>query len=99
MTESQAIEYANKLTDLEKLSYYMNYFCNCLGDQPISVKRQEKDNASFGRLNFEYFCSENNIVKHDVGDKWKENGFATKQLISLTPGSLFHSVYHNLKLI
>jgi len=86
MNELQSIEHADKLEPLDKLSYYMEYFCNCLPDKAT--------------ITFERFCSVNNILHRGPDcDDWKERGFASRTWISLNPGSIYHSVYHNLKLI
>ena len=83
MNEYQAIEYVNNLSKLDKLRIYMDYFINMLvenGDKPV----------------FEDFVSEKNIIKHNIGETWKERGFASKEWINLCAGSIYHYVYHDL---
>jgi len=84
MTETEAILTANELEPLNKLRYYMDYFIRCLPNKPS--------------VSFELFCNNKNIAWHDVGDIWKERGFASKEWVNLTAPSIFHSVYHNLSL-
>lgn len=82
MNEYKAIEVADSLKPLDKLRYYMEYFINCL--------------PSKASISFEQFCSPKNIIKHDVGEDWKEYGFASQCWVNLSGGSIYHSVYHNL---
>jgi hypothetical protein len=85
MNEEEAIVKADGLTDLEKLSYWMEYFINCLPNKPTNNS-------------FEQFCSRKNIIRHNVGDIWEERKFASQCWVSLSGGSIYHSVYHNLHL-
>lgn len=89
MNEEQSIEHADKLDPLDKLAYYMEYYCNCLESKVV---------YGYMPKTFEQFKSERNIIRHDVGEIWKERGFASQKWVSLTAGSLYHSVFHNIKL-
>ena len=42
---------------------------------------------------FDEFCSESNIIVHDVGrDDWKERGFASKKWTVINTESIYHYV-------
>lgn len=82
MNEYHAIRLSDGLLPFEKLRYYMEYFCNCLPDK--------------ASISFEQFCSPKNIINHDVGEGWKERGFASQCWITLSAGSIYHSVYHKI---
>lgn len=83
MNEYEVIEYVSKMPNLLKLRHYMNYFCNHLPRKLLL-------------RTFEEFCSEDMVLKVDVGDNWQERGFASKKWITLEAGSIYHSVYHQL---
>jgi hypothetical protein len=83
MNEEQAISYTDKLDPLQKLAYWMEYFIRYLPGRPS--------------ITFEQFCSPRMIIRHDAGNRWKEQGFASKQWINLTAGSVYHSVFHQFQ--
>lgn len=82
MNEYDSIESARTMGPIDRLRHYMNYFVNLYG-----LKRKT----------FEEFCSEGNIISHDVGENWKQRGFGAQKWVRLSAGSLFHSIYHNIR--
>lgn len=91
MTTEEAILVSSGLSPLDKLSFYMAYFCEHLYLEAIYNERWEP-------TSFDTYCRGSNIIKNDTGvDDWKERGFASKSWTNLNAPSIYHSVYHNLK--
>lgn len=104
MNELKAIETANGMEPLEKLRYYMDYF---IRSRIIFYT----SSSCLTPLTFNDFCSEKNIIKHNVGEGWNKTreiagihgfkfncgGYASQSWINFSAGSIFHSIYHGLK--
>lgn len=92
MTEIETIDYCDCLNSIDKLRVYMKYFCNML-------HWKHTDNLYFrvGTRSFNDFCNPSNVIKHEVGEHWRERGFASKEWVNFNPCSIYHYVYHNIK--
>lgn len=84
MNECNALNIGDEMLPLDKLSYWMEYFCNCLPDKP--------------KITFEEYCRYDSGRGINVGDDWETNLFASKRWVVLDAGYLYHAIYHNLKL-
>lgn len=88
MTESETIKHVDNMEDIDKLYYYMDCWIN----NYFWIKKYNSP------LSFEKFCSKSNILHHQIGKNiYKERNFASQSWIRFTPGSIYHSVYLNIK--
>lgn len=95
MTENEAIKYVGTMDVFEKLRVYMDYFINMLYSKHTGEYYKKYGIDKWQPKTYEDFCDKSNVQINDVGDNWKETGFASKTWIVLQPGSIFHYVYHS----
>jgi hypothetical protein len=96
MNESQAIEFVARMSEVDKLRVYMDYFVDhlCLKYADEYYIRNPKT-LFYWHKTKEEFCSSDNIVRHDVGENWAANGFASKLWVNFNRPSIYHYVLHN----
>jgi hypothetical protein len=96
--KDKIIDYFNSLSDLDRLSIYMEYFI-----RQVSLKHDFdiRDDFSFKRLwkdisicSFEEYISNNNLVVIDNGDDFGKYGYA--QRIRNEYNGIYEYIYHKI---
>lgn len=92
MTEEQAIEVVHGMDRITKARCYLEYFINELYYNYSSDYYRRYPHMI---MTSEQFLGEDNIHHVDIGETWKERGFAQQKWINLT--GIYHWVQKELK--
>jgi hypothetical protein len=97
MTEKSVFDIVDTMGMFTMYKYYSKYLCEYLYNKYLN-KCRKSNITGYAPKTFEEFSNKNgkNVIVHNAGDSWKENGFASKEWVSFTAPSIYHSVYHNL---
>ena len=90
MTSEQAIKEATRLSPLEKLKVYMDYFVDTM---VVKYQTFGDIKGGFEHTSFSQFCSPDNVRINDAGENWKQNGFACQRWTVLTGPSIQRWAY------
>ena len=94
MKESEVLDIVHSMDVFTKYKYYSDYLFRYMLSK--YKNRLNKITIEYPEKSFEEYCKKENLRLADVGDSWKERGFASKEWISFEAASIYHSVYHNL---